>query len=237
MEPSTGTPIKSAADLNRNVDQARTAAPENANAPDPVTSNVDDVDRSRTVINQGEQQEPVAGQFDEHKVPMTPEQRAKRKAMLVQAFDRGIIHDRLKVQLPPHLHGEWARNDPMEIDRLRSVGFEVDYEYATKRSLHSDGSGGAVVGDVIHMICPRELKELIDEVRMDKFMAVNGKPGERKAKTKEERELAANIVRDSGGDVPAFVESETTSRFSRADVEAALDKVDKQTQVQVIPST
>lgn len=233
--PETGTPIKSAAEMNRNVDQARTAAPEGP-TPDPVASNIDDENRVRGVIKQGEQQpEPVI--FDEHKTPMTPEQRAKRKAMLVQAFDRGIIHDRLKVDLPVHIHGEWVRNDPMEIDRLRSVGFEVDYEFATRRNLHSDGSGAAIVGDVIHMICPKELKQLIDEVRMDKFMAVNGKPGDRKAKTKEEKEFMANTARDSGGDVPVFVESETTTRFSRADVEAALEKVDRQTQTQVIPST
>lgn len=227
---SESTPIKSAAELNRNAEQARTATQDQAS--DTPVRNAEDPER--TVINQGEKQQVI---FDEHKEKMTPEQRSKRKAMLVQAFDRGIIHDRLKVDLPPHIHGEWVRNDPMEIDRLRSLGFEVDLEFASRRNLHSDGTGAAIVGDVVHMICPKELKELIDEVRMDKFMAVNGKPGDRKAKTKEEKEFMANTVRDSGGDVPAFVESETTTRFTKADVEAALSQVDRQTQTQVIPST
>lgn len=235
-EEPKGTPILSATDMNRNVGGARTSGPDDVPGQTPPVQNADDAERARTVINQGEQQ-PAVAIFDEHKERMTPEQRAKRKAMLVQAYDRGIIHDRLKVDLPSHIHGEWARNDPMEIDRLRSIGFEVDDQFAVRRSLHSDGSGAAIVGDVIHMICPMELKELIDEVRMDKFIATNGKPGDKRAKTKEEREFAANTVRDSGGDVPAFVESETTTRFSKADVEAALNKMDRQTQTQVIPST
>lgn len=226
--------------LNRNLDGARTPGADDTAANAPPVQNRDDPDRSREVINQGAQQEPIVvpeGQFDEYKEKMTPEQRAKRKAMLVQAFDRGIVHDRLKVKLPPHIHGEWCRNDSMEIDRLKAIGFEVDMEYATARGLNSDGTGAAIVADVIHMICPKELKELIDEVRMDKFMAVNGKPGDRKAKTKEEREFETNTLRDSQGVVPAFAESETTGRFSKADVEAALDQVDRQTQVQRVPST
>jgi hypothetical protein len=237
-EDPKGTPIKSAAEMNKNVESARTSGPDDQPGQAPPAQNVDDIERSRNVIRQDTQQAPIEKQiFDEHKTPMTPEERSKRKAMLVQAYDRGIIHDRLKVVLPPHIHGEWVRNDPMEIDRLRTIGFEVDKEFAVRRSIHDDGSGVAIVGDVIHMICPREVKELIDEVRMDKFTAINGKPGDRKAKTKEEKEFVANAARDSGGDVPTFVESSTSTRMSKADVEAALDKVDRQTQVQAVPST
>lgn len=218
--------------VNQNVDGLRRSAADVTN--DSSVMNADDPDRARNVIQQDTQQ---PKQFDEHSSPMSPEERAKRKAMLVQAFDRGVIHDRLAVKLPPHIHGEWVRNDPMEIDRLKTLGFEIDYDYAPARSLHGDGTGAAIVGDVVHMICPREVKELIDEVRMDKFMAVNGKPGEKKAKTKEEREFEANTLRDSQGIVPAFAESDTNTRFSKADVEAALKKVDQQTQTQSVPST
>lgn len=189
---------------------------------------------TRSVIMQDSvQQDPEP---DTAPTPMSPEERAKRKAMIVQAYDRGVIHDRLSVKLPPHLHGEWARNDPLEIDRLRTLGFEIDTEYANRRALHNDGSGAAVIGDVVFMTCPREVKEIIDEIRLEKFMAVNGKPGDRKAKTKEEREFEANSARDSGGIVPTVVESNTATRFSRADVESALEKVDRQTQPQTPPT-
>jgi hypothetical protein len=166
---------------------------------------------------------------------MSPEERAKRKAMLIQSFDRGVVHDRLTVKLPSDLYGEWVRNDPLEIDRMRTLGFEIEREHATNRSLNNDGSGSAIVGDVIFMTTSRENKDLIDEIRLEKFLAINGKPGDPKAKSKEEREFEANTWRDSGGIVPTSVESHTSSRISRAEVEAALNKVDQQTAPQNIP--
>lgn len=220
--------------LNKNVAGARTPGQDDVAGVESPVQNIDDANRSRQVINQDTKQE---SQFDEFKTQMSPEDRAKRKSMLIQAFDRGIVHDRLAVKLPPHIHGEWVRNDPMEVDRLKTIGFEVDYEYATRRGINNDGTGAAVVADVIFMICPKEVKELIDEVRMDKFQAINGKPGDRKAKTKEEKEFEMNTARDSGGIIPTMTESETTTRFSKADVEAALDKVDRQTMIQTVPST
>jgi hypothetical protein len=223
--------------VNQNTGAARTAGPDDVSGNAPPTQNIDDPERSRLVIDQGQQQEVELVASDKPYVPMTPEQRAKRKAMLVQAFDRGIVHDRLFVKLPPHLHGEWARNDPLEIDRLKTLGFEIDETYAQRRGIHSDGTGAAIVGDVIFMTCPKEVKELIDEVRLEKFIAINGKPGDKRAKSKEEREFETNSARDSQGVVPTLVESRTETRFSKADVEAALEKVDQQTRVQTPPAT
>src|SRR3982750_1293691 len=82
---------------------------------------------------------------------MSPEERAKRKAMLIQSFDRGVVHDRLTVKLPSDLYGEWVRNDPLEIDRMRTLGFEIEREHATNRSLNNDGSGSPLGGDVLFM--------------------------------------------------------------------------------------
>ena len=194
--------------------------------------NQDDPRIAQPVVHQGVQQETVAPGVTR----MTPEERARRKAMLIQSFDRGVVHDRLSVQLPKDLYGEWVRNDPLEIDRMRTLGFEIDREHATSRSLHNDGSGAAIVGDVIFMTAPREVKELIDEIRHEKFIAMNGKPGDTRAKTKEEREFEQNSARDSGGVVPTMVESKTTGHISRAEVEAALNKVDSQTSPQSGPT-
>lgn len=225
MSESTGTPIKSVNDQSQTLkdDLGSQTAVKNADAP-----------QRDVILQDSRQQEPKPDTAPV--TPMSPEERAKRKAMIVQAYDRGIIHDRLSVKLPPHLHGEWARNDPLEIDRLRTLGFEIDTEYANRRSLHNDGGDAAIIGDVIFMTCPREVKEIIDEIRLEKFMAVNGKPGDRKAKTKEEREFEANSARDTQGIVPTIVESDTSTRFSRADVESALEKVDRQTQPQTPPT-
>lgn len=206
--------------------------------PDPAIQsggvmNADDPQISQQVVHQGEQQPDVAPGV---RARMTPEERAKRKAMLIQSFDRGVVHDRLTVPLPDDMYGEWVRNDPLEIDRMRTLGFDIDREHASSRSLHNDGGGAAIVGDVIFMTTPRENKELIDEIRLERFIAVNGKPGDVKAKTKEEREFEANSRRDTDGVVPTVVESTTTGRISRAEVEAALTKVDSQTSPQSGPT-
>lgn len=195
--------------------------------------NADDPQIERTVIRQGNEQ---TGSQAEARSKMTPEERAKRKALLIQAFDRGVVHDRLTVPLPADMHGEWCRNDPMEIDRLRTLGFEVYQSDGSRRGLHSDGTGALIVADAIFMTTPRENKEVIDEIRMERFMQANGKPGDRKAKTREEKEFEAQALRDSGGIVPVISESSTEGRINREEVKAALDAVDRQTQVQVIPS-
>jgi hypothetical protein len=208
--------------------------PASAPVPDVSTEaviNSDDPRLSQTVIQQGTQQAaPAQGSSR-----MTPEERAKRKALLIQSFDRGVVHDRLTVPLPADMYGEWCRNDPLEIDRLRTLGFDIDREHAVHRRLNDDGGGAAIVGDVVFMTTSRENKELIDEIRHDRFIAINGKPGDSKAKTKEEREFETNTARDGGGVVPTMVESRTSSHINRADVEAALSKVDAQTQPQVPP--
>jgi hypothetical protein len=194
----------------------------------------DDPNRVRQVVRQDEQRVDAAKEYTE----MTPEERARRKALLIQAFDRGVVHDRLTVPIPKHMYGEWCRNDPLEIDRLKTLGFEVyEQENGGGRGLNSDGTGALIVADVIYMVTPRENKEIIDEIRMERFLKANGRPGDRKAKSKEEVEFEKATLRDSGGVVPTLVESSTTTRFSRADVEAALDKVDSQTQPQQVPST
>jgi hypothetical protein len=200
---------------------------------DEAVINADDPRLRQPVVQQGTMQSsPVPGVSR-----MTPEERAKRKAKLIQSFDRGVVHDRLSVPLPSDMHGEWCRNDPLEIDRLKTLGFEIDREHAVNRSLHDDGSGAAIVGDVIFMTCPREVKEIIDEIRQEKFIAMNGKPGDTRGKSKEEREFEANSLRDTGGVVPTMVESRTTLGISRSEVEAALNKVDQQTQPQAGPTT
>jgi hypothetical protein len=113
-----------------------------------------------------------------HGLTLDPEvtkiDRKELKAKLVAVLDRGITNDRLAVDLPGHVHGEWVVNDPMEIARVQALGFEVDNQYAPKRSLHSDGSTTAIVGDVIHMVCSKEVKEVIDEIRRERFIAEHG---------------------------------------------------------------
>lgn len=88
--------------------------------------------------------------------------REERRARLIRIRERGYISSRLDVKLPPELHGEWFHNSPVDIARAQSLGFEIDTKYAPSQALHSDGTGRAIVGDVIFMTCPKEVKEDID---------------------------------------------------------------------------
>jgi hypothetical protein len=85
------------------------------------------------------------------------------------------------------------------------------------------------------MIChSRELKELIDEVRMDKFMAVNSQAkvnGRRKPR--KSVELASQhqfVTVKASRPCVRRVGNDRTIR-ARRDVEAALEQVDRQTQL------
>jgi hypothetical protein len=132
--------------------------------------------------------------------------RAGRKARLATVLERGMTADRLSVKLPDDLYGEWVANDPMEIARLQSMGFELDTEYAPKRALHGSGSSEARVGDVVFMITGKETKELMDEIRRDKYEEAHGRP----KKQKEETEFKSGMAEDAAG-VKTITESAASS--------------------------
>lgn len=157
---------------------------------------------------------------------MTPEERAQRRAAIVTALERGVINDRMVVPLPAHMHGEWVRRDPIEIEAMKRLGFEVDNQYAKERALNSDGSSAAIVHDVVFMTCSKENKELIDEVkRLRAYEQANPRGPQR-----EEKELANNINR--GGDIKPLTESSTRAA-RRENIAAAMTEMLTQTQPQI----
>jgi hypothetical protein len=114
---------------------------------------------------------PVISELDRHAQPneghveLKVETRDQRRARLASILDRGVVHDRLHVKLPSHMYGEWVRNNPLDVDSMRTLGFHIDEEYSTKRNIHSDGTSANKVADVIFMVCEKEVKEDIDYVR------------------------------------------------------------------------
>jgi hypothetical protein len=220
-----GTPIKSAAEGGQPP-----APPEEKKGLDnpqlqahPKADDSPVIDpKAQPPIMQGEAQPPL--QQQEVKRVMSPEERAQKKARLAVLLDRGFIQDRLKVPLPDDLHGEWVRNDPIDIQRLRTLGFEVDTQYATSRSLHNDGTGSAVIGDVIFMTTSRENKELIDEIRHEQFLRSNSP-----RKAREEKQFEDKTAKDTGGQIPTFTDS-TQRTMRKEELAAALQEVDTQTK-------
>ena len=156
-------------------------------------------------------------------------EKGELKAKLTQILDRGIVNDRLKVDLPPDVHGEWVRNDPLEIARLKALGFEIDTKYAPSqaRKLHDDGTDAPIVGDTVFMMCSREVKEIIDEIRFERHIERN-----RKTSQREDKDLKEVVYRTSGGDVPAVSESKVRDATYN-DVAEALKAVESQ----IIPAS
>jgi len=161
---------------------------------------------------------------------MDKAERGELKAKLSAILDRGIVQDRLHVDLPDDLHGEWVRNDPLEIRRLEALGFQIDNEYAVKRAIHTDGTNSAIVGDVVHMTCPKEVKETIDEIRKDRMIREHsGKRVGKKKINKEERDLLADVDRLRSAGVSAFVNSTDRPAGNRelADIVESMDSQTK----------
>lgn len=148
--------------------------------------------------------------------------RSERKARAVRILERGIVADRTTVEnLPPHLHGEWVSRDQVEIDRKMSLGFWIDKEYAAKRSLHSDGTNSGIVGDTVFMVCLKEDKEIIDEVRYEQYIKMHGSPAQKQnLGIKEEKDFKGLV---DGLGLPVIEESKIT-HARKDELVAALSK-------------
>lgn len=109
------------------------------------------------------------------------------EARIARVMERGMLADRLNVELPGELYGEWVSDDPVEIFRMQAMGFKEDKEYATKYAIHSDGTNRAKVGDVVFMVAPRIVKQLIDKRHAILYEQTHGK------KKTEEQKYAALI--------------------------------------------
>lgn len=114
------------------------------------------------------------------------ETREQKKARRAQIFARGVLGDRLHVDLPPELYGEWVFNDKTQVHTKEALGFRIDTEYARSRALHDKGDSASYVGDVVFMVCDREDKEIIDELRRERYAQVHNP---RSGKQKEERDF------------------------------------------------
>jgi hypothetical protein len=145
------------------------------------------------------------------------ESRSEKKARLATILERGMVGDRLHVELPDDKYGEWVPNDKVEIYRMQSLGFEVDKEYAKRRALHNDGTDGiSIVGDVIFMTCDRDTKDIMEEIKRENYDRVNSPKG-----AKEEKDFKANMMNSV---TPPIDKSSTENVDQDAIKEALLQK-------------
>ena len=131
----------------------------------------------------------------------------KNNTKLITILHRGQYSDALRVEVPDDLHQEWAHNDEMSIDNMRTMGFWVDKTYAQKRAVSSDGPDKGVFMDVISMCTTKENKRLIDKVRNIQRMRDNDP---RSKTSREERELMDGVRGATDGIIPTYLESRAT---------------------------
>lgn len=187
---------------------------------------VTDFDQDKNyVIQQGELQPDVIERIKSA-------ERGELKAKLAAILSRGVIQDRLRVDLPPEVHGEWVRNDPLETRRLETLGFEIDKIYAPARAIGSNADGSAVVGDVVFMTCSQEVYDVIQEIRRDDLINQHSKKRGRVDKyrgdyNKEEEDFVARVRQEGTQHVKGFSESQEHAA-TYDDVKRALQTVDSQ---------
>lgn len=135
----------------------------------------------------------------------TDELRKEFRARAAKVVSRGFVMDRLTVDLPNDVHGEWVADDPASIAEAQALGFEIDKEYATKNKLHTNAIGEAKVGDAVFMTMPKWMKEEIDIIKKQEYDRHHGLRG---GKPAEETQYASNISKET----PLINESRTTNK-------------------------
>lgn len=100
--------------------------------------------------------------------PNPPEVEEKLKELaelkrLVSVLGRGFTYDRLAVDLPADIHGEWVHES--EVSAMKVIGFELDKKYAVGQSTETRADGAAKVLDVVFMTCPKRHHELIQKAK------------------------------------------------------------------------
>lgn len=146
------------------------------------------------------------------------ESRADKRKRLMEVYDRGVVGDRLHVELPADKVGQWVVNDQVAIHRMEGLGYQVDKEFAPKRRLHDKGDGASYVGDVVFMVADRETREIIDEIKAERYAHINDPK-----RQKEETDFAAQNRANEGVGIGTLNESKAHSA-KKADIEAALGK-------------
>lgn len=97
----------------------------------------------------------------------TEEEKLQYKRRLLETADRSYLNDRLNVELPPDLHGEWVGTDDFSQYNAQQRGFIDGTEYLSKfNKIHDMADGRSIIGDVKFMVIPKWKYEAHQEVAL-----------------------------------------------------------------------
>jgi hypothetical protein len=139
--------------------------------------------------------------------------KSQLKAKMVEILDRGVTSSRLDLDVDTDIHYEWVPNNAVEKNRMKTLGFEVLSRKNHLRSgnpLHEGGGDEIIVGDVIAMGCSKARKEVLDEIKQERFTAMHGKAGSNVQGEETDFQKRMRESAEPAG-VTAIVESSTQS--------------------------
>lgn len=139
------------------------------------------------------------------------ESREQKKARRAEVLDRGMIGSRLQVKLPDDRYGEWVPKD--DVFRKQALGFEIEKNYKPDHRVHDQGDGATYVGDVVFMTCSKEDKEILDEIRQERYDRLHKPKG---GKQIEEREYINSVDKDIPPDAASNVRQARKEDISAA---------------------
>ena len=148
------------------------------------------------------------------------EKRKALKARVAEVLDRGVIGDRLHVDVPAGMHGEWVHKD--DVTKKKALGFQVaPRDFAPDKALHDAGDNSLRVGDVVFMTCAMETKEVIDEVKKERFNAVHAPKKGGKQKEEADFEQQVDVITQPSA-------NSTVKKAGLQDITSAIDAVNRQ---------
>jgi hypothetical protein len=77
------------------------------------------------------------------------------KRRLFETADRSFVNDRLNVELPENLHGEWIGIDDFSQFHAQAKGYSDGSEYLQAHNRLHERPDGSTVGDVKFMVIPK----------------------------------------------------------------------------------
>lgn len=119
----------------------------------------------------------------------SPEEMKDYEHRVAQVLERGMVIDRLKVDVPDELESRWEAADAVSIASAELRGFVIDTHYAKKNSLTDGGDGKARIGDVVHMVRPKWKKDIEDKVKARQYH--ENHIADKRNRQKEERQFLA----------------------------------------------
>jgi hypothetical protein len=136
--------------------------------------------------------------------------KAQLRAKMVEILDRGVTTSRLDLDVDDDIHYEWVPNNAVEKNRMRTYGFEVlsrSRHLKSGNPLHEGGADEIIVGDVIAMGCSKARKQVLDEIKSERFIAMHGRPGSKVQA--EETEFSEKMNQQMPDSIKGIVESST----------------------------